>query len=105
MDSFLLFTVYHDRQILVWDSEGHNSNGGNLATSDPVTSLVPADLLGSQALPMDIHEDNPDGLTHSHDTLLHFTAPKQSAFNLPVCSFPNGRPNSYPTSKSPSVQV
>lgn len=53
-----------------------------------------------QALPVDVHEGDPDGLTCSHDTLLHFTAAKRSVFNLPVCSFPNGRPNSYPTGNS-----
>lgn len=50
MQPFPSLAVYHDGQILVWDGEGYNSNGDNLATVFPSTSLVPADL-GSQ----DIH--------------------------------------------------
>lgn len=99
------FTIYHGRQVLVGDNEGDISNGGNLATDDPVISLVPSGLLGALAFPLHIHESNPDGLIHSHDTLPRSTAPKHSAFNLLVCSFPNGRPNSYPTGKSPQVKA
>ena len=50
LQPFPFLSVYHDGQILVWDGEGYNSNGGNLATVASITSLVPADL-GSQ----DIH--------------------------------------------------
>lgn len=105
MEPIPFFTVYHWRQVLVWDNEGYTSNGGNLATADPITSLVPSDLLGALALPLNIHESNPDGLTYSHDTRPCSTAPKHSAFNLLVCSFPNGRSNSYPTGKSPRIKV
>lgn len=70
------------------------NNSGNLDITDPIKSLIPASLIRAQALTVGIYKSDPDGLINSHDMFPHFMAPKRSVFNLPVCSFPNGRANS-----------
>lgn len=66
------------------------NNNDSLGGADLISILIPAGLSGEQK---DLYLEWLQGLIGSQDPFSHFRAPENNVFNLPICCFPSGRPN------------